>query len=72
MKGEVRLANKNRRRFKLNTITGVIYNLDNGCQMGNSIKSGNYQDFYTYDEAVMVMTHRGKDIRRCRKCKWPE
>ena len=67
--GVIKLRDK--RKYRLHVLTGVVHNLDGGCGNGRRIKNGNFKDFYTYEEAVMEMNEREKDAHKCKKCKWP-
>ena len=60
-------------RFILQVVTGVVHNnLNGGCTNGKCIKDCYRKDFYTYEEAVIEASNRGKDARKCQKCRWPE
>ena len=57
-------------QFRLQVFSGVIHKLEGGCKTGKSIKACNCKDTYTYDEAVIEASNRGKEARKCRMCKW--
>ena len=63
---------RNKRKYRLHVVTGVVHNLDGGCTKGLNIKNGRFQDFFTYEEAEMDMQARGKEAHKCKMCKWPK
>lgn len=60
----------NEKNFRAAFQTGKIHNMKAHCHMANRMKNGNWQDYYSYEEAASELKFRGKTPVRCKACDW--
>lgn len=60
----------NEKGFRAGFQTGKIHNMKAHCPMAVRMKNGNWQDYFSYEEAVSELKFRGKNPVRCKVCDW--
>ena len=69
-------GNMRKKTYRFNKASGIIHYIPRCCCSGkarNTISyKDNYEESYTYEEAVNVLNSRCVQAFKCKKCDWPK